>query len=293
MISNIKKQHRPKSDRIFRAIMFVVMMLLTISFIWVFLWIFANSVKTPQYYFEQPFSLIFDKQYFSLESYTTAFSVTTGRNKVGLIGMIVNTLILYAMTLFDLILGSLFGYVGAKFNSFLQRLMTTLTVIFLAIPIVGTASVTYTLIVKLGLYDTYWAVWVPAVGSLGFRYLIQRSFFKGIPWSYAESAKIDGANNLQIFFKIMLPQAIPLLIGLGVLSFISVWNDFMTAYIYLPSHPTIGLGINNLYAILASKGQNYPAFFAIMSFSILVVLIPYCFFNKTIMESMSVGGLKG
>ena len=88
----------------------------------------------------------------------------------------------------------------------------------------------------------------------------------------------------------MFPQATPILLSLGIMNFISCWNDYYTPYLFLNDYPTVAYGLT---AIMSKFEASVPIVFAALTFSTIIVLILYAAFSKTIMESMSAGGLKG
>ena len=280
-------------DRTIRIILFILMSVFSFTFLYMFYWLITNSLKSPYDYLEKPFS-VFGSHGITFEGYRTFFIHKEGRRGTNMFGMIANALILYGFGfLTGIMLPALTGYATAKFKTKIQTLFVTLTYIMMCVLIVGTESVRYKFMHDINLYDTFAGIILMGASGLGFYYLMVRNFFAAIPWDYAESARMDGANNFRIFFSIMLPQAVPIITGLAVISFIATWNDYYTAYMYLPSHPTVALGVNNIYNTLAMKKQDFPAAFASMTFLVMIVLIPYLFCSKVIMQSMSVGGLKG
>ena len=103
---------------------------------------------------------------------------------------------------------------------------------------------------------------------------------------------LDGAGNLRVFFSIMYPQALPLIVSMAILNVIGLWNDYMTPYLFLNSKPTVALGVYSIQTRAEQSGAM-PQAFAAMTFMTVFVLAIYAGFSKTIMSSMSVGGLKG
>ena len=131
-----------------------------------------------------------------------------------------------------------------------------------------------------------------SAGGFGFSFLLFKNFFAAIPWSYAESAFLDGASDFTVFIRIMYPQAIPIITAIAVTSFIAAWNDYFTAYMYLPDKPTVSLAVSQLYKRMQAKLQ-LPVAFAGMTILAAVSLVVFGVFNKFIMSNMSAGGLKG
>ncbi len=276
---------------VFNIISFTVMFLFGFSFVFILFWIFFNSLRSGASFAEFPFKLFSDKLTF--QNYANVFKYTTGRNKTNIIGMMLNSLILIVAHIVLGLIPAISGYIGAKYNFKIKKLITNVIIITMVIPTVGTLSATYKFINTIGLYDNFLAIFLMGSGGLGFGYLLYRNYFSAIPWEYAESAFIDGAGNFRVFFQIMFPQAKPLIVSMVIMSIIGTWNDFFTPYMYLPSHPTIALGVNNIYVSYVKQGQNYPVIFAAMSITTGLVLVLYAFFSKTIMSSMAAGGLKG
>jgi ABC-type glycerol-3-phosphate transport system permease component len=114
--------------------------------------------------------------------------------------------------------------------------------------------------------------------------------FKGISNSYAESAEIDGAGEYTIFFKIILPQILPIVLALGVENFVARWNDYTTSQINLPSYPTIAYGMFLFQSDITTEKTVYFA-------SLILASIPgvalYGIFQNFIIKNVSVGGIKG
>ena len=133
--------------------------------------------------------------------------------------------------------------------------------------------------------------------QIGYMMIIYIAGLQAVPEELNEAAKIDGAGNWRIFLTIYVPQAGGMLIILYILSFIGTWNDFMTPYLYLPSHPTLATGIQRLSAQISGGNaqyvNDYPKLFAAMLVTILPVMILFIAFQKRIMRFSLGGGIKG
>ena len=116
------------------------------------------------------------------------------------------------------------------------------------------------------------------------------AFFKGISWGYAEAAQMDGASHLRIFVQIMIPMAKPALTAIGVLTFMGLWGDYQTPYYFLNSYPTLAVGLKEL---IDPNNLNYPQLFAMSIIVSIPVIAVFCIFQKTIMNNLTMGGLKG
>lgn len=279
---------RSFGDRVFRGCAFIFMTIFALSYLFILFWMVFGSFRLTSSFGQRPFDF-FDFDLDSIaKSYSTAFSITVRKTKMPM--MIMNSAIFVAGNLaVSLTIPCITGYILAKYDFKIRNILVNLTVITMVVPTVGSMSVTYRFLDSIGLMDTFPGVWLLSAGGLGFASLMYKNYFAAIPWSYAESAFLDGAGNFTVFMRIMLPQAKPLLISLGIMGFIGGWNDYMTPYMYLNSHPTVAYGIELIR-------QEYPADrpyqFAAMTFATGVVLVVFCFFSDTIMNNMSAGGLK-
>jgi multiple sugar transport system permease protein len=151
---------------------------------------------------------------------------------------------------------------------------------------------TYVIWRQLGALDTYIPLIVP--GYLGTAYLtfLSRQYFASIPLELEDAARVDGCGFFSTYFRIMLPLAVPLMVTLGLFSFVGHWNDFFAPLIYLttPDKYTIQLGM------MAFKGQYTTDVPAMMAASVMVLmptLAIFLFGQQYFIRSVVLSGLKG
>ena len=277
-------------DRIFRIVCFTIMMIFALSYIFLLLWMVFSSFRSVSSFSQYPFrffDIFFDA---IVKNYSKAFSYKVGGH-TSMPLMIINSLVYVVGTvIISVTIPAISGYIVAKYKFAIRGLITSLAIITLVVPTIGSVTMTYRFMESIHLLDTFWGVFLLNAGGFGFSFLLFRNFFAAIPWEYAEAAFLDGAGDFKVFIRIMFPQATPIFVSLGIMSFIACWNDYYTPYLYLNSHPTVAYG---LMAIQSRYNASMPYVFAAMVFSTGVVLALYVAFSKTIMESMSAGGLKG
>lgn len=140
------------------------------------------------------------------------------------------------------------------------------------------------------LLNSFLALWIPAAANI-FNILLFKNSFDSIPASYLEAARIDGAANLQIFYKIIIPLSVPIIMTVAILSFTSSWGDFFWPYLVLndPQKYTISI------FLFQNKTGNYTMdiYMIMLTLSILPPMIIYAFLQKYIMSGVAVGGIKG
>lgn len=167
-------------------------------------------------------------QDFTLDAYRMAFK---NPNQI-LTGYKVTIFTSVAGTLITLLSSGMTGYVLSR-SSFRYRKIVTFLVFFTMLFGGGTIPtyIVYTKYYHLG--DTIWVYLLPCLGGGAWNILMIRTFCRGIPESLFESAKIDGAREFTIFFKIVAPLSKPVLASVGFLVLIGKWNDWQTSLIYI------------------------------------------------------------
>lgn len=274
---------------VFKVIIYVLMFLCAISFILSFIWILVNSFKTAPDYMEDVFA---PAETFDGENYVQVLQNLNYRG-YGLFGMLGNSLILVGWNvLMAMTLPHMAAYVLARFDFKFGRFLESVVFISMVIPVVGGASSTMWFLNSTGLYDNFLGLFILQAVGLGFNQILLTNFYRGVSATYAEAAYIDGASEWLVFTKIYYPQAKAITSITVVNTVIGVWNDYMTGYLYLPNHPTLALGLQQMQAQFVDFGNDYPIMFAGVILSMIPVLILYFTFSKQIIENMAVGAMK-
>ena len=183
-----------------------------------------------------------------------------------------------------------FAYTVARFEFPGRTFLYGLVITIMVLPIMSGNGAGFKLAVNLGLYDNPLKLIVDATGWGSFLYYY--AFFKSVSKSYSEAVYIDGGGEFSTFFNIILPQAIPLITAMSVMSFIGRWNDYMTILLYLPSYPSIGSGLYILKSSFLRTGKD-PVYYAGSTIALMPTLIVFIACSDKIMSNMSMGGLKG
>ncbi|MGC8890433.1 MAG: carbohydrate ABC transporter permease [bacterium] len=146
---------------------------------------------------------------------------------------------------------------------------------------------------KLGWINTFRPLIVPAFfGGGAFNIFLLRQFFMTIPEELSDAARIDGASEFSIYSRIMLPLIKPILIVISLFTFLGAWNDFMGPLIYLQSEAkyTLALGLQ-MYR--STNYVEWPLLMAAATIVVVPTIIAFYFTQNTIVESVTLTGLKG
>ena len=172
-----------------------------------------------------------------------------------------------------------------------KRIVFWLIVATLFVPPVIMVIPNYLIVGELMWLDTLVAVIVPtAAGAFGVFFL--RQFFLSLPTELEEAARLDGANIVQIFTKVVLPLSKPALVTLAVLSFLTNWNDFLwpVYVLFSPESQTLPAGLSTLQS---ANNVRYDLLMAGAVIASVPVLLLYVFAQRFIIEGVSRSGVKG
>lgn len=283
---------KSKSEKVVFGIAFVLLLLYAISFIYPLVWLFLNSFKKNLHYLEDlsKFLALPKTGRWEPENYVEAFEGIF-YNKTSYFGMFLNSIWTCVLSLtVNLFLSCCTGYVLSKYKFKGRDLIYGAAIVCMTLPIFGTGGASYTFYYQTGMYDTPFYIVFSNLGAFGTRFLMLYAFFKGVSWEYAEAVLIDGGNDYTVFFKIMLPIALPMVVTLSITGFIGLWNAYEAYLIYLPSYPTLAVG---MYQVAENFDQDRPVYYASMIISLIPVVALFIAFSDTIMKNFSIGGLKG
>ena len=282
---------RKGGTRVLFIVMFVILVLFVISFIFPFAWILMNAFKPTS---EFGLNMMGWPKNFTFENFANAFTYRNAatRNKTIMEMLLMTILIAGVGTIVTVFTSTAAAYVVAKYKFFGRNVIFAVVIFSLIVPIVGSLPSQMQMMKNVLHLDGTWigCVFIYS-GGFGANFLLLYSFFKNLSWTYVEAAKIDGANDFVIFFRIIIPMAKGPIIAISIIQLIGLWNDYQTPSIYLPKYPTLAVGLQYLFDKMQS--QSYPMMFATIIIAILPILILFAAFSKTIMENTSVGGLKG
>lgn len=281
----VKKKFKTTPLKVF---IFVFLILWSLSFAICLFWLFINSLQTRAAFMAVK-GLEFPKS-LHWENYVEAFKQLESNN-TGLFQMLFNTLWITTGNIALQVMSSVtFAYVIARFKFPGRNVIYWVVIARMMISLTGTLPATIQLYNTLNIIDSPLILITALSGTASF--LIYYATFKGVPNSFAEAGYIDGANHIQIFFKIMLPQVTGIIIATSVSSFIANWNEYLFPLLYLPSFPTLASGLYSIEAKM-KHGSNYPVLFAALFMTMLPCIAIFAIFQKNFLSINIGGGLKG
>jgi alpha-glucoside transport system permease protein len=164
----------------------------------------------------------------------------------------------------------------------------------LVVPLQMTVIPILKLFTAFGLTGSFLAIWLAHTGyGLPFAIYLLRNFFSGMPKEMFESAQIDGASPLTIFFQMVLPLSVPAIASLAIFQFLWVWNDLFVALIYLGGAPQVAPMTVTISNLVNSLGQDWQLLTAAAFISMALPLLLFFSLQGYFVRGILAGSVKG
>lgn len=189
------------------------------------------------------------------------------------------------------------AYMCAKYKCMFSKIQTTVYLLFMMIPIVGSYPAELTFLRNTGMYNTFWGNWIQKLHFSGMYFFVYLAFYEGLSDAYAEAAEIDGASQWNILIHIVLPLSAKMIGSVALIQFITLWNDYQTPQLYLPTHPTLAYATFLFTQPAMTSGGRYNGNVSVEIAACMLLALPiliiYIAFNKKVLGDISMGGIKG
>lgn len=281
-------------SRVFDALNVIVLVGLALITVLPLLYVLAASFAGEPEIVSRPFFLWPEK--IVTESYEYIFATPTFVRSllttvfVTAVGMVVQVLLTFTM-----------AYPLAK--RYLPGRTLVLNLVIFTMVFSGGMIPTYLVVRDLGLLDSYWALILPLAIN-PFYLIIVKSFFQELPQALEEAARIDGCNEMGVFFRIVLPLSKPIIATFSLFYAVAIWNDYMSPLLYVndPNKWTLQILVRQLTntdaaAALAQMDRTWippeqGLKFAVIVIATLPILLFYPFLQKHFAKGVLIGGVK-
>jgi raffinose/stachyose/melibiose transport system permease protein len=268
---------------------YVVLLLFALLSLYPLLLIVSTSLKDPLDVTANPFTLFSS---FNPVNFYDAWTLG------GFGGYFWNTVVITGITVAGVVaLSSLAGYGLARFQFPGNNLIFFVFILGLMIPFFSVMIPLFYELRDLGLLGTKAAVILPAIaGASGFGVplgvFLMRSFYMDLPEDLADAARVDGCNEFQAFWRVMLPLSAPGVAVLAVLVFFQTWNNFVLALVYLQGSDNQMLA-TGLYLFAGGRSGEYELLAAASLIMTVPVLTFFLIFQRFFIKGLTTGALKG
>ncbi|MCL4858576.1 MAG: carbohydrate ABC transporter permease [Caldilineaceae bacterium] len=271
---------------------YAVLLTLAVTFIMPFYWMLSSAIKSDSQVYTVP------PIWFPIPQHWNNF--WDAWNSQNHWRMMYNTVVLYAIpaTIGTVLSSALVAYSFSRLRWIGRDTLFAVVLATLMIPAWVRLVPLFIIFKQIGWLNTFLPLVVPHFFGNAFFIFLLRQFFMSLPSELSDAARIDGANELQTMFRIILPLSVPALAVVSLFTFMDSWNDYLGPLIYVNIEEkwVLALGVQRLRNAVAEIGNRqlaYPYLMAVSSLITLPIFLAFFFAQRTFIEGISVTGLKG
>ena len=298
LFKNAKKNNEGKEKlSTITVVMLIFLVIYSLILIGLLLWAFMTSFKSNSEFRLNKIGL--PKEWvwnysFVFENFYVNVSTGSGQKPVYMGTMFINSfLYAFGCGFCHTLIPCITAYACARYNFKFSKVIYTTVIIAMILPIVGSLPNEIRMAKNLLLYDQIWGLWIMKSNFLGLYFLVFFGGFKSLPMAYTEAAKIDGAGNWSVLIRIVLPLVRNTFFTVMLINFITFWNDFQIPLVYLPSYPTIALGMHHMTTTTENGLSRVPMRMTGAMLMLIPIMVLFICFNKRLLGNLTVGGIKG
>lgn len=267
------------------ALIIHIVLLLGVVFVALpFIWMILSSLKSLKDFYN--FSFFPKKIDFS--AYSFIFTQTR------YLRWYLNSFIVaIVVTTSNLLFASLVGYVLAKHRFPGARVMFVLILSTFMIPTEMLVVPWYVMSVKLHWVDSYWGIMFPGMLE-AFGVFLMRQFMFGVPNDLLDAARIDGMSEFRIWWSVAMPQVMPAMSALGIITFLGNWNAYLWPVIIISSSKmrTLPVGVALFATADNGGGIQWNTVMAMSTLAVIPIIIVFLIFQRRIIEGIALSGVK-
>lgn len=277
------------NERFWRIFVWTILLVGAVVMILPFLWLLSSSLKTELAIFRYPPDWIPDPIQFSnyVDAWTTRPFALYVRNTI---------VILLLNEIAVLVSASFCAYGFARIDFPGRNVWFAILLATVMLPGIVTMIPQFVIFSRIGWVNTILPLTVPFFfGGGAFNIFLLRQFFRTLPAELADAAYIDGASEITIYWRIMLPLAKPALATIAIFTFIGTWNDFMGPLLYLAKDPnkfTVALGLAMFRTAFAGR-TRWDLLMAASTMMIIPVIFVFFVAQRYFIQGIAISGLKG
>jgi ABC-type glycerol-3-phosphate transport system permease component len=271
---------------------YAVLVSLAVTFIMPFYWMLSSAVKTDSQVYTVP------PIWFPVPQHWNNFWDAWNSENYWLFTY--NTVVRYAIpaTFGTVISSALVAYSFSRLRWIGRDTLFAVVLATLMIPGWVRLVPLFIIFKQIGWLNTFLPLVVPHFFGSAFFIFLLRQFFMSLPTELSDAARIDGARELQIMFRIIMPLSVPAIAVVALFTFMDAWNDYLGPLIYVNVEEkwVLALGVQQLRNAVAEIGNRqlaYPYLMAVSSLITLPIFLAFFFAQRTFIEGISVTGLKG
>lgn len=280
-----KRRPYTLGEKLELTVLYIILIAFAACFVVPFLWLFLQSIKAPSELFKTPVQIF--PAVPQWKNYLKVF------NSFPFFLYLRNTMIIVFFNIVGSVLSnSLIAYGFSRLRWKMREKVFILVIITMILPFQVTMIPLFLMFSKMGWIGTFLPLTVTCFFGNPFYIFLLRQFFLGIPFELSYAARVDGANEFQIWWKIIMPLAKPVLTTVVIFAFLRTWNDFIGPLIFLSKNTlyTLSLGAQQIMATYDPKWDLLMALGVVMTTPVLIV---FFIMQKYFIQGIAMSGIKG
>lgn len=278
---------RMQSNRISlsRALVYIVLIIISIIYLYPLIWLLLNSLKTDKELFANPWSISF---VFNFKNYTTAWTAgNIGRSFIN------SSFVALASVGITILASSMAAYAIKRFKWKYSGLVMGLFLLGVFVPIHSTLVPLFMVFNKVKLINNYLSLILPYVAfALPTSIFILGGFMAAFPREIEEAAVMDGCKMSGVFWRMVFPLSKTPIATISIFNFVNAWNELMFALLFMPDVNKMTLPVS-LTRFRGQYSTNWTTQLAAIVIMVIPSLLIYMFLNDKIIKSLTVGAVKG
>jgi len=295
-IAQLQKPKKPLTIAKTIKVLLVTLLCVVLSVVFLFpvVWMVSNSFKDHETVFAQLNSIVtFLPPSLNVGEWFVSYAkLFQGFDNFG--QSVINSFLYAGVTIFSvLVINSVAGYALARFRFPGNKILTTIILLLMIIPIETSVVPMYLILYYLGLLREPFNVigyLIPGFASLFYTYMF-RQYFLGMPLEIEEAARIDGCSRIGVFFKMIVPLAKPIFATVAIFTFMGQWNEYIFAQLMFPNPTQQPLQVF-LQLVNNNNPQDIGMVMASLTLSTIPIALVYIFAQRYIVEGVAFTGLK-
>jgi len=266
-----------------KAFIYIILILGSVVFVYPFIWMLSASLSP-----ESAISnLVLFPKSASLNNYSQVL------DKIPAARSLLNSLFVsLVITAGVIIFGSMVGYALSHLEFKGKRVLFFIIIFTMTLPFQITLIPQYILMVKFQWVDTYLALIVPYFLN-GLSIIMFNQYFRSIPVDLIDAARIDGCSEFTILFRILWPNSLPAIITVGIITFMTSWNEVLWPIIVIRDEHLMTMPqLITLFAVGGRAESQLGVKLAAAAMLAFPVIVAYAFFQKYFIQSMASSGMK-
>ncbi|TCL61941.1 carbohydrate ABC transporter membrane protein 2 (CUT1 family) [Hydrogenispora ethanolica] len=268
-----------------KPLLYLVLTLLSVATLFCLIWMFYTSFKSNAEITMNIFALPTQLHF---ENYVNAWQ--TAKIGVYLFNSVYVATVAIVLTV---LVSAMAAFILSKFTFRLQRLVYTMFIIGMLIPLQSVLVPLFIQMRNLNLLNTHWSlIFSYTAFGLPISVFILESFMRSFPDAIIEAAVMDGCSIPRVFFQMILPMSRPAIATVTILNFLNNWKEFSFALIFINDDikKTLPLG---LYNFLGAYSSNYAELMAALTISSIPIILLYLILQEQVINGMTSGAVKG